>query len=100
MTGTSFVYALAEGEEEKLLKKLVLTKVRMPDHSFGLRGYLELSLDGNTIGRIPVYKEGSKLPKEHVFNIPAHSTSAAGEMKPTLTEAINRIFRMLLGGAD
>lgn len=100
ITGTSFVYALAEGEEDKLVKKLVLAKVRIPDHSFGLRGYLEISLDGNPIGRIPVYKEGSRLPKEHVIEMPAKSTLSPGEGKPTFMEAAGRILRMLIRAGD
>ena len=45
------------------MKRLVLHKASTPDLSFGLRGHIELLLDNVSIGKVPVYAEGSKLPE-------------------------------------
>ena len=45
------------------MKRLVLHKASTPDLSFGLRGHIELPLDNVSIGKVPVYAEGSKLPE-------------------------------------
>ena len=45
------------------MKRLVLHKASTPDLSFGLRGHIDLLLDNVSIGKVPVYAEGSKLPE-------------------------------------
>ncbi|GAB6929922.1 D-alanyl-D-alanine carboxypeptidase DacB [Paenibacillus sp. JCM 10914] len=63
VTGSTFIYAFAHDEDARLVKRLVLHKPTAPDFSFGLRGHIELLLDNVTIGKVPVYEEGSKLPE-------------------------------------
>lgn len=98
VTGKAFSYALADGEEERLVKKLILNKPAVPDLSFGHRGYLEISLDGSMIGKIPVFEEGSRLPEEFSFGKADRQSSAAGFERLTFWQAAGRIFKMMLEG--
>lgn len=95
VTGSSFSYALTKGEEGKVYKKLVLKKESNPDLNFGLRGYVELSLNGKMIGRVPVYAEGSQLPRETI-----KSAMAQDYDKGTLLQAAGKIIRLMFGGTQ
>ncbi|MCV4230151.1 D-alanyl-D-alanine carboxypeptidase [Virgibacillus sp. LDC1] len=75
VTGGSFTYAFAHDEEARLVKRLVLHKASTPDLSFGLRGHIELLLDNVSIGKVPVYAEGSKLPEAPEILQKSRSTS-------------------------
>lgn len=100
VTGTSFSYALAKGEGERVVKKLVLDKQTNPDLSFGLRGFVEVSLDGSMIGRVPVYAEGSRLPEEMNPSHTEKSAMAREYNKGTLWQAVGRILTLMFGGAE
>lgn len=100
VTGTSFEYALAKGEGERVVKKLVLDKPSNPDLSFGLRGFIEFSLDGSMIGRVPVFVEGSRLPEETISNQNEKSAMAHVSHKETLWQAAGQVLRLMFGGAN
>lgn len=61
VTGSGFTYALASGELERIERKLYLQKPRAND--FGYRGQIKITLDGQEIGKVPVYEQGSFIPK-------------------------------------
>ncbi|MFM9327000.1 D-alanyl-D-alanine carboxypeptidase family protein [Paenibacillus mesotrionivorans] len=57
--GHSFQYALSEGEASGVSRSLQLQDANSPEYRLGLAGTLTLSLNGKTIGSVPVYPEGS-----------------------------------------
>lgn len=61
VTGSGFSYALATGELERIERKLYVQKARAND--FGYRGQIKITLDGQEIGQVPVYEQGSFIPK-------------------------------------
>ncbi|WP_342421929.1 D-alanyl-D-alanine carboxypeptidase family protein [Paenibacillus sp. FSL E2-0178] len=79
VTGKDFAYPLGQGEESRLVTKLVLseekstagtearasagTKTSANTSSFGLKGVIIMQLGGKEIGRVPVYTP-SQLPPE------------------------------------
>ncbi|MFE0560513.1 D-alanyl-D-alanine carboxypeptidase family protein [Paenibacillus sp. NPDC058910] len=94
VTGSSFTYAFAHDEEARLVKKLVLHKASTPDLSFGLRGHIELLLDNVSIGKIPVYAEGSKLPE--VPEVLQKSRSTSGPLGSlSLWQSAGEVLRHL-----
>lgn len=99
VTGTGFSYALAKGEEERVYKKLVLDKPRNPDLSFGLRGFVEISLDGKKIGQVPVFVEGSRLPEDTLQDQPEKTTFSHQTDNETLWQSAGHILRHMFGGA-
>lgn len=99
VTGTGFSYALAQGEEERIYKKLVLEKPRNPDLSFGLRGFVEISLDGKKIGQVPVFVEGSRLPEDTFQNQREKTTFSHQTNNETLWQSAGHILRHMFGGA-
>ncbi|WP_054957161.1 D-alanyl-D-alanine carboxypeptidase family protein [Paenibacillus dakarensis] len=97
VTGKGFSYALAKGEEERVYKKLRLEKPGNPDLSFGLRGFIEVSLDGKLIGRVPVFAEGSRLPEEHLTS-PSEKTAMNHRVKTgSLWEAAGKVLALMFG---
>jgi D-alanyl-D-alanine carboxypeptidase len=75
----TFQYPFADGEEAQVNKKLVLypeTEEGAPDLRFGLRGKIEVSLKGEKIGEIPVYRKGSVLPERTASGTAAEQTMA------------------------
>ncbi|WP_422661428.1 D-alanyl-D-alanine carboxypeptidase family protein [Paenibacillus sp. EC2-1] len=99
VTGTGFSYALAKGEEDRVYKKLVLDKPRNPDLSFGLRGFVEISLDGKKIGQVPVFVEGSRLPEDALQDQPEKTTFSHQTDNETLWQSAGHILRHMFGGA-
>lgn len=100
VTGTGFSYALAQGEEERIIKKLVLDKRSNPDLSFGLRGFVEFTLDGTMIGRVPVFVEGSRLPEEYITNQREKTALAGDNSIGSLWQAAGQILRLMFRGAN
>lgn len=75
----TFQYPFADGEEAQVNKKLVLypeAEEGAPDLRFGLRGKIEVSLKGEKIGEIPVYRKGSVLPERTASGTAAKQTMA------------------------
>ncbi|MGG4344606.1 D-alanyl-D-alanine carboxypeptidase family protein [Paenibacillus lautus] len=94
VTGSSFTYAFAHDEEARLVKRLVLHKASKPDLSFGLRGHIELLLDNVSIGKVPVYAEGSKLPE--VPEVLQKSRSTSGPLGSlSLWQSAGEVLRHL-----
>jgi serine-type D-Ala-D-Ala carboxypeptidase (penicillin-binding protein 5/6) len=94
VTGSSFTYAFAHDEEARLVKRLVLHKASTPDLSFGLRGHIELLLDNVSIGKVPVYVEGSKLPE--VPEVLQKSKSTSGPLGSlSLWQSAGEVLRHL-----
>lgn len=62
--GGDFSYALASGESDQIQRKLVLKKNNdsESDTAFGYRGYIELYLNNEKIGSVPVYDKDSYIP--------------------------------------
>ncbi|WP_010273935.1 D-alanyl-D-alanine carboxypeptidase family protein [Paenibacillus senegalensis] len=57
--GSSFSYALAEGEREQLERQVTAIPVDSVDYRFGERGRATFYLNGKTIGSIPLYEANS-----------------------------------------
>lgn len=97
VTGSSFTYAFAHDEEARLVKRLVLHKASTPDLSFGLRGHIDMLLDNVSIGKVPVYAEGSKLPEAP--EALQKSRSAAGPIGSlSLWQSAGEVLRHLFRG--
>lgn len=62
VTGKEFRYALASGEASRVERRLILNRVDPDD--FGYRGGIRITLDGKEIGNVPVYEQGSVIPKQ------------------------------------
>jgi D-alanyl-D-alanine carboxypeptidase len=58
--GHSFQYALSEGEASGVSRSLQLQDANSPEYRLGLAGTLTITLNGKTIGTVPVYPEGSQ----------------------------------------
>lgn len=61
VAGAGFSYPLRKGEVQKVERRLKLRPIVKEDH-FGYRGDIHIILDGQEIGRVPVYDEG-RVPK-------------------------------------
>jgi serine-type D-Ala-D-Ala carboxypeptidase (penicillin-binding protein 5/6) len=88
----TFEYPLAEGEEQKLGKKIILAGEESTDYRLGERGKLELYLRGERIASLPLYETGSKrlqLQERATFR---YTKYAAEEI------SFAQIFRSLLRG--
>lgn len=108
VTGKAFAYPFGQGEEARLVTKLVLSKEDSPakkqaaDSSFGLRGVLQLQLGGKEIGRVPVY-EPDQLPPEQTAYMKKYQT-AGGSAYPAdhwlqaLGSALRALFQRGSGG--
>lgn len=59
VAGRTFSYALADGEAEKVTKKLEWTDKTSTAYRLGEAGKLTLLLDGKFIGAVPIYPAGS-----------------------------------------
>ncbi|MFM9279017.1 D-alanyl-D-alanine carboxypeptidase family protein [Paenibacillus jiagnxiensis] len=98
VTGASFSYPLAEGEERLLTKKLVLTKtasgsITTDRSSFGLRGRIDMLLDGKLIGSVPVYEKGSYIPRaKETLPAPASGKVRESLWRDAWTEVMQRLF--------
>lgn len=94
VTGSRFAYPFAHDEEAQLMRKLVLYKAGSPDLSFGLRGHIELLLRDVSIGKIPVYEEGSKLPEAP--EVAQKSKNASASISSlSLWQAAGEVLRQL-----
>lgn len=68
-----FAYPFGQGEEERLVTKLVLNQDKETlrkdnrSSSFGLQGALVLQLGGKEIGRVPVYTPEQLPPEQSVY---------------------------------
>ncbi|HEY2492599.1 MAG TPA: D-alanyl-D-alanine carboxypeptidase family protein [Paenibacillus sp.] len=106
IVGQKLSYPLATGEENTLSKRLVLfrsdTHTDTTDLSFGLRGRIDLLLDGREIDSTPVYIPGSLLP------VKATTSTSAATMNSdplenkgyTWISAVTRVFHKLLFTTD
>ncbi|MFF3922740.1 D-alanyl-D-alanine carboxypeptidase family protein [Paenibacillus lactis] len=95
VTGSTFKYAFAHDEESRLVKRLVLHKQGSPDVSFGLRGHIELLLDGVSIGKVPVYEQGARLPEPPSALQKSRSASAQGAAL-SLWQSAAEVFKHLV----
>ncbi|MGN7357413.1 D-alanyl-D-alanine carboxypeptidase family protein [Paenibacillus sp. SAF-054] len=92
----TFQYPFNGNEQASVEKKLVL---RQPpgegsaDTSFGLRGEIQIYLEGRQIGTVPVYQSGSYLPEGKARN-PVEATMAAGR-PATFAGALSEVVRKL-----
>ncbi|GIO30825.1 MULTISPECIES: D-alanyl-D-alanine carboxypeptidase family protein [Paenibacillus] len=96
VVANTFKYPFADGEKERLEKKLVLfspAREKAQDVNFGLRGEIRMVLDGKQIGTVPVYQKGSYLPEPNPRNpvkdalAPIHPSTLAG--------ALSKVFKQL-----
>ncbi|WNS44443.1 D-alanyl-D-alanine carboxypeptidase family protein [Paenibacillus sp. MMS20-IR301] len=88
VTGMEFSYPLGQGEEARLVTKLVLNEEKTPAgadsragegaaaSSFGLKGAIILQLGGKEIGRVPVYAP-NQLPPEATAYTKRYSPAGA-----------------------
>lgn len=105
VTGEDFAYPFGEGEESRLVKKLVLNEAKTTttdveaaiNTDFGLRGVLQLQLGGTEIGRIPVYQSGQVPPEETPYDKKYHSALAAEHRPHSWWQALGSALRALFG---
>lgn len=71
--GDSFSYALAPGEQDKIKRKLVLKQNQKDETQFGFRGYIEMYLDNEKIGTVPVYDKDSYIPDSKASSRPSNA---------------------------
>ncbi|MNP49506.1 hypothetical protein D3C76_1436910 [compost metagenome] len=57
--GHSFQFALSDGEAAGIARTLQRQDANTAEYRLGLAGTLTLTLNGKTIGSVPVYPEGS-----------------------------------------
>ncbi|MGF7050368.1 D-alanyl-D-alanine carboxypeptidase [Paenibacillus sp. DS2015] len=100
IVGRGFSYPLATGEENTLSKRLVLFRsdINTADLSFGLRGRIDLLLDGHAIGSAPVYIPGSVLPVKATASTSTTTmvSDSVGTNTPTWKYALTKVFKKLL----
>ncbi len=85
VTGRSFSYPLGQGEEARLVTRLVLNpemkasepKETRSNTGFGLKGILVLQLGGKEIGRVPVYPPDQLPPEQSPYYKKYGSAGAA-----------------------
>ncbi|WP_229753436.1 D-alanyl-D-alanine carboxypeptidase family protein [Paenibacillus segetis] len=97
VTGKEFRYALANGEAARVERRLVLNRV-VPD-DFGYRGEIRITLDGKEIGNVPVYEQGSVIPKpqqERQNSSGASTTIKVVTGQSSWSGALMEVFRSLL----
>ncbi|WP_249901977.1 D-alanyl-D-alanine carboxypeptidase family protein [Paenibacillus sp. PK3_47] len=74
VTGKAFAYPLGQGEEARIMTKLVLNREagtaegQARSSSFGLRGVIIVKLGGKEIGRVPVYESGQLPPEQSAYD--------------------------------
>ncbi|GAA0135593.1 D-alanyl-D-alanine carboxypeptidase DacB [Paenibacillus sp. YSY-4.3] len=92
VTGTGFSYALANGELERVQRKLFLKNARAND--FGYRGQIKISLDGHEIGQVPIYEQGSFIPSPDPAggNLKTRAVFAGGSWGNSFAAAIKLLF--------
>lgn len=98
VTGSGFRYALATGEVAKIEKRLTLTNIRTPD-DFGYRGEIRITLDGDSIGNVPVYEKGRIIPKQqdqHQLSTGATANRDTLAEQSGWTGALIAVFKSLL----
>ncbi|GIP25543.1 hypothetical protein J23TS9_06730 [Paenibacillus sp. J23TS9] len=97
VVSNTFQYPFAKGEQDGVEKKLVLhqpVREGSTDVSFGLRGEIQIYLEGKQVGVVPVYQKGSFLPAEKERNpvqntmAPVHPSTFAG----ALSEVVKKLF--------
>ncbi|MEC0372064.1 D-alanyl-D-alanine carboxypeptidase family protein [Paenibacillus chibensis] len=96
VVSNTFQYPFGPSEKEKVENKLVLHQAAREgsaDTSFGLRGEIQIYLEGRQIGTVPVYQKGSYLPELQARN-PVASTLAS-EHPGTFTGALSEVFKKL-----
>lgn len=127
VTGKAFAYPLGEGEEARLVNKLVLSegqgtagagvssggsegasagagraeaRAAAGDPSFGLRGVIILQLGGQEIGRVPVYTPGQLPPETSVYERKYSSANASAADYPagSWLQAFGSALRALFKG--
>lgn len=100
--GRAMSYPLADGEEAELSNKLVLLS-QVKDataYKLGERGRLEWSLNGQTIGSVPVYDLGS--PRLKLPDRPAASFRPGGmfSSRPSFGAALRLSLSALFGAKE
>ncbi|ULO09269.1 D-alanyl-D-alanine carboxypeptidase [Paenibacillus sp. 19GGS1-52] len=101
VTGKDFAYPLGQGEQERLVTKLVLnqkqasTSKQIRSSSFGLGGFLVLQLGGREIGRVPVYAPNRLPPKQSVYVKKFSAVTAPVYPAENWLQALGSAFRAL-----
>ncbi len=102
VTSKKFAYPLGQGEEARIVTKLVLngqpaasggTEARS---SFGLKGALVLQLGGNEIGRVPVYAPDQLPPEQSLYMKRYAPAGGAAYPADTWLQALGSALRALL----
>lgn len=102
VAGSTFAYPFGPGEEQGLEKKLSLNagQARVNgengvDLSFGLKGRIVLSLNGQTIGEVPVYASGSLLPEPPNSGVKTKDTAAIVQSNSGWASAFSTVLNKL-----
>lgn len=93
VTAKSFSYPLTSSEENQVNNKLVLN--RLTPESFGYRGKIEISLNGASIGVVPVYEESSYIPDYGASITRYQSTQVEGGYSNRWKASVRAVFRSL-----
>lgn len=101
VTGKTFAYPLGQGEESRVITKLVLNQEaaaaegQLRSSSFGLRGAIILQLGGIEIGRVPVYESGQLPPEQSAYDKRYSSAAASAYPAHSWLQAIGSALRAL-----
>ncbi|OPA81398.1 D-alanyl-D-alanine carboxypeptidase [Paenibacillus selenitireducens] len=98
--GKNFSYPFAEGEEEQLRTKVVITTQNSREYKLGERGKLYVMLGERQLGVIPLYEKESSLLQTRDRNVFANEqpTTAQVQYKGKITsfeEALISVFRAI-----
>ncbi|WP_178382403.1 MULTISPECIES: D-alanyl-D-alanine carboxypeptidase family protein [Paenibacillus] len=108
VTGRTFSYPLGQGEEARLVTKLVLHPAsKAADQqgtrgsaNFGLKGILVLQLGGKEIGRVPVYPPDQLPPEQSAYEKKYESAGAGAYPVNHWLQAFGSALRALLQMGD
>lgn len=101
----TFAYPLGQGEQNRVITKLVLNQKRETSSNtrdnFGLQGALVLELGSKEIGRVPVYSPEFLPPEQSLYHKKYEPTQAeaypAGNWLQALGSALRALFELGAG---
>jgi D-alanyl-D-alanine carboxypeptidase len=97
VAGGSFRYALTEAEAGKVARETVWEKEESVNRRLGLAGKLRFTLDGTTIGEVPLYPAGSPLLKEQddsafLFGNGTHAADRPESFRASFMRVMRAVF--------
>jgi len=101
VTSKGFSYPLGNGEQERLVTRMVLQSNKgsragkAAQADFGLKGVLVLQLGGREIGRVPLYTPDALPPEQPAYSKRLSTASAAAYPADTWLQAVGSALKAL-----